>query len=79
LRHLLEVNPHVAITITTRENSTATFPSSSRVTVKKGSYNDPVFLQSAFQGQDLVMLIINIFGMDVQPKLIDAAAKVRED
>jgi uncharacterized protein YbjT (DUF2867 family) len=77
LEHLLEINHDVAITIISREDSTVAFPLSPRITVKKGSYDDPRFLHSAFEGHDLAMLVVSVWAAkEVQPKLIDAAAKV---
>lgn len=44
--------------------------------MKKGDYDDEDFLLEAFRGQDAVMIVISIFAMEAQYKLIDAAAKV---
>ncbi len=77
LKYLLQRNSDINVTVITRDASTATFPSSPQISVKKGSFEDPEFLQSAFQGAELAVLVINVFAMDVeQPRLIDAAAKV---
>ncbi|KAF2166714.1 hypothetical protein M409DRAFT_22770 [Zasmidium cellare ATCC 36951] len=73
--HLLDTNPDLQITILSRAVSRATFPSSPRITVKKGDYDDEEFLIEAFRGQEAVMIVISIFAMDAQYKLIDAAAK----
>lgn len=77
LKYLFQRDSHTNVTIIIRDASTATFPSSPQIFVKKGSFEDPEFLQSAFQGSELAVLVINVFAMDVeQPRLIDAAAKV---
>lgn len=77
LKYLLQRNSDIRITIITRDASTATFPSSPQISVKKGSFEDTEFLQSAFRGSELAVLVINVFAMDVeQPRLIDAAAKL---
>ena len=77
LKYLLQSNPEIEVTIITREASTAEFPSSPQISVKKGSFDDVDFLQSAFAGAELAVLVVNVFAMDVeQPRLIDAAAKV---
>ncbi|KAK4496162.1 hypothetical protein PRZ48_012142 [Zasmidium cellare] len=73
--HLLEKNPDLDITILSRAVSRANFPESPRITVKKGDYDDEEFLAEAFKGQEAVMIVISIFAMEAQYKLIDAAAK----
>lgn len=74
--HLLDRNPNVQLTILSRAVSRAVFPSDPRIIVKKGDYDDEEFLLEAFRGQDAVMIVISIFAMEAQYKLIDAAAKV---
>ena len=77
IKHLLAINRDVNITVVSRQYSRAEFPSSPHITLKKGSYDDPEFLESAFQGQDLAMLVISVWAdQSVQLKLIDSAAKV---
>jgi uncharacterized protein YbjT (DUF2867 family) len=80
IKHLLAINRNINITIVSREDSRAEFPSSPQITLKKGSYDDLEFLESTFEGQDLVMLVISVWAdKSVQLKLIDAAAKVRSN
>lgn len=74
--HLLDRSPTVQLTILSRAVSRAVFPADPRITVKKGDYDDEEFLLEAFRGQDAVMIVISIFAMEAQYKLIDAAAKV---
>lgn len=74
LRHLIAAN-RFKITVITRSESSSTFPEAPSVTVKKGSYNDPAFLESAFKGNDAAFLSFSFTGTPEQPKLIDAAAK----
>lgn len=45
------------------------------MTVKKGSYEDPAFLQSALEDHDLAMFTLSIPGTEGQTALIDAAAR----
>lgn len=63
------------ITAISRAESSATFPG--EVTVKKGDYADPSFLASALQGQDVLILQVNMMpdSMESQVTLIEAAAK----
>lgn len=75
IKHLLQINPNISITIITRESSKAMFPDSPQTTVRKGSYNDPAFLESAFQGHDLAMFTLSFEATKGQTSLIDAAAK----
>lgn len=74
LAALLKTNIH-AITAVTRTESNATFPPG--VTVKKGDYSDPSFLASALDGQDVLILQVNMMpdAMESQVPLIEAAAK----
>ncbi|KAK3698583.1 hypothetical protein LTR37_016910 [Vermiconidia calcicola] len=74
LKALLAAN-RFNITIISRADSSATFPEDASITVKKGDYKDPSFLQSAFSGQDAAMLALGFMAMDTQPALIEAAAK----
>ncbi len=62
------------ITAVSRQDSTATFPPN--VTVKKGDYKDSQFLESALQGQDVLILTFAVTtAPDVQSDFIKAAAK----
>ena len=74
LAALLKTSIHT-ITAISRTESNATFPS--EVTVKKGNYSDPSFLASALQGQDVLILQVNMMpdAMESQVTLIEAAAK----
>ncbi|KAF2826888.1 NAD(P)-binding protein [Ophiobolus disseminans] len=74
LAALLKTNIHT-ITAITRTESSATFPSG--VTVKKGDYSDASFLASALEGQDVLILQVNMMpnAMESQVTLIEAAAK----
>ena len=73
-------NNFTKITIVTRSDSTATFdnlPSSNstEVRVQKGSYTDPSFLASAFQGSEVAIFALNFMAMGVQGQMIEAAAR----
>ncbi|KAK7420601.1 hypothetical protein QQZ08_010361 [Neonectria magnoliae] len=72
LSALLAKNIHT-ITAITRSDSTGTFPDA--CIVKKGKYDDEDFLISALQGQDILLMQLGRFAMDVQASLIRAAAK----
>ncbi|KAK4548639.1 hypothetical protein LTR36_009550 [Oleoguttula mirabilis] len=74
LKHLLPTN-RFHITIISRSSSTASFPSSPSLTVRKGSYDDSTYLADAFAGQDAVLFALGFMAMGEQSKLIDAAAK----
>ncbi|UKZ68384.1 uncharacterized protein TrAtP1_009423 [Trichoderma atroviride] len=58
------------ITVISRKDSSATFPS--RVTVYKSDFSDRD-LEAAFKGQDAVISALGKDGLDEQKKLIDAA------
>lgn len=58
-----------------RSDSKATFPSHSSLTVHKGSYSDPEFLETAFSNQDAAVIALNFMAMGLQPGIIEAAAK----
>ena len=73
LKHLLEQGSRFNITVITRPDSTSSLPDT--VTVKKGSYTDPSFLQEAFSNQDAAIFALNYMATNDQPKLIEAAAK----
>ncbi|KAK3669668.1 hypothetical protein LTR78_010420 [Recurvomyces mirabilis] len=74
LTHLLH-SPHpIHITAISRPDSTATFPTHSRLTVLKGSYDDPTFLAQAFAGQDLVMFALSFMALNAEKPMIEAAA-----
>ncbi|KAK4507375.1 hypothetical protein PRZ48_001110 [Zasmidium cellare] len=75
LKHLLAINKTISITIVSRDSSKATFPSSPQITLKKGSYSDASFLETAFQGSELAAFCLAHSGEQDQPKLIEAAAK----
>ncbi|KUJ14298.1 NAD(P)-binding protein [Mollisia scopiformis] len=62
------------VTAISRQESKATFPSS--IAVKKGDYSSSEFLESALQGQDVLILTLAIMTPpDVQTNFIKAAAK----
>jgi uncharacterized protein YbjT (DUF2867 family) len=64
------------ITVISRTASNATFPES--VTVKKGDLTDSSFLESALNGQNILVLMLNqasIFGGQDEPRIIEAAAR----
>ncbi|KAK0899634.1 hypothetical protein LTR02_009545 [Friedmanniomyces endolithicus] len=75
LKRLLESPKDFKVTVVTRTDSTATFPSSSKITVKQGSYTDSRFLQDAFKNQDVVIFALNFMAQDAQTAMIDEAAK----
>jgi len=76
LRNLLQINPDVAITIVTREDSSSEFPESSQITIKKGSYDDANFLHSDFKDAELAMFALSFSASGApQRKMIEAAAK----
>jgi uncharacterized protein YbjT (DUF2867 family) len=74
LAALLDKKIHT-ITAISRPESSATFPTD--VTVKKGSYSDAPFLQSALTGQDVLImqLAMGPESMESQVPLIEAAAR----
>lgn len=74
LNHLLGTNKF-HVTVISRSDSKATFPSHSSLTVHKGSYSDPEFLQTAFSDQDAAVIALNFMAMGLQPGIIEAAAK----
>jgi hypothetical protein len=74
LKSLLATNNH-QITVLTRTDSTATFPST--VTVKKVDYASEKSIEEALRGTDF--LIISLFARappDVHPRIVNAAAAV---
>ena len=72
-RNLLERGTF-SITAISRQESTATFPPG--VTVKKGDYSSSDFLESALQGQDVLVITLSVMtSPDVQTNFIKAAAK----
>lgn len=75
LKHLLSTN-RFNITIISRTDSKATFPSHPSISVKRGSYDDPAFLSFAFSGEDAIIFALGFLATGEQPKLISAAAKV---
>ena len=74
LKHLLAANKF-QITIISRTESSATFPEDPSITVKRGSYSDADFLESAFRGNDAALLTFSFSGSVHQSKVIEAAAK----
>ena len=74
LKHLLATNKF-QITIISRTESSATFPEDPSITVKRGSYDDASFLESAFRGNDAALLTFSFSGSVHQSKVIEAAAK----
>lgn len=72
LEVLLKNEKH-KITVITRPGSKATYPS--EVVVKQGNYDDEAFLQSAFSGQDVLILMLGFAGLSYQDAMFDAAAK----
>ncbi|TKA59570.1 hypothetical protein B0A55_11285 [Friedmanniomyces simplex] len=75
LKHLLESPDDFKITVVTRADSQATFPSNPSITVKKGSYTDGPFLQDAFKNQDVVIFALHFMVQEAQIGMIDEAAK----
>ncbi|KAK5706992.1 hypothetical protein LTR17_021079 [Elasticomyces elasticus] len=73
LKHLLESPKGFNITVITRTDSQATFPSS--VTVKKGTYDDTKFMEDAFKGQDAAIFALHYSAQAAQDSMLDAAAK----
>lgn len=62
------------MTALSRQDSTATLPSG--VTVKKGDYKSSEFLESALEGQDVLIITLAVTtSPEVQSDLIKAAAK----
>jgi hypothetical protein len=62
------------VTVLSRQDSTATFASD--VTVKKGEYQSSEFLESALEGQDVLIITLAIpTPPEVQSQFIQAAAK----
>ena len=71
LSALLATN-RFAVTALTRADSTSTFPAS--VVVKKGDYADRAFLESAFKGQDALVISLSIqTPHETQDELVEAA------
>src|ERR1700728_3709515 len=63
------------VTAISRKQSTATFPPG--VTVKKGDYTSSDFLESALQGQDVLIITLSVMASpDMQTNFIRAATKV---
>jgi uncharacterized protein YbjT (DUF2867 family) len=56
------------VRIITRSASSATFPTGPNITVQKGDYDSPEFLQSALAGNDV---LINVLATDSPPSLSD--------
>ena len=69
---LLENEQH-QITVITRPSSTATSPS--QVSVKRGQYDDNAFLESALQGQDVLLVMLAFAGMQSEAPILEAAAR----
>ena len=64
------------VTAISRQESTATFPPT--VTVKKGDYTSSNFLESALEGQDVLIITLSVMtSPDIQINFIRAAAKAR--
>lgn len=64
---------NIKITVISRPESKATFPSS--VNVVRASVNDPASLEKAFQGQDAVICLIATAEIPREGLIVDAAAK----
>ncbi|KAK3109358.1 hypothetical protein LTR53_017470 [Teratosphaeriaceae sp. CCFEE 6253] len=75
LKHLLDSPRGFKVTVVTRTESEATFPSHPALTVKKGSYTDTSFLEDAFSGQDAVVFAVHFFAQNAQEGMFEAAAK----
>ncbi|KAM0697892.1 hypothetical protein Q7P36_002746 [Cladosporium allicinum] len=77
LNALLSSNNFSLVKILTRAESTASFSNQSKtpILVQKGSYTNPSFLASAFQGIDAVVFALNFMAMGVQGQMIEAAAR----
>jgi uncharacterized protein YbjT (DUF2867 family) len=71
LAALLKTGIHT-VTVITRVESNATFPSD--VAVKKGDYKDESFLVSALKGQDVLIIQVGFMALDSQVPLIEAAS-----
>ncbi|TKA63785.1 hypothetical protein B0A55_09097 [Friedmanniomyces simplex] len=74
-KHLLDSPKDFKLTVVTRTDSTATFPSNPSITVKKGSYTDSPFMQDAFKNQDVVIFALHFMAQAAQNGMIDEAAK----
>ncbi|KAK5111007.1 hypothetical protein LTR62_005382 [Meristemomyces frigidus] len=77
LKHLLATSSqtNLHITVLTRPESHATFPSHPSLTVKTGTYDDPTFLQEVFAGQEAVMFALSFFAIAHEKSMIEAAAR----
>jgi hypothetical protein len=72
LKELVEQGKH-NITVITRTASTSTFPEG--VNVRKGELTDGQFLENAFAGQDIVLVMLAFAGMGDEANIIDAAGR----
>lgn len=61
------------VTVIARPSSKANYPPS--VTVKKGEYKDAAFLESALEGQDVLILMLSFAALPDQHRLFEAAGK----
>lgn len=61
------------ITVITRSASKSTYPSS--IQVKRGDYKDYKFLESALQGQDVLVIMLGFAGLPDQDHILEGAAK----
>ena len=73
LKNLVDSPQDFKVTVITRPESTASFPSN--VTVKRGAYDDGAFLEEAFSGQDAVIFSVHFYAQDAQLPMFEAAAK----
>ncbi|KAK1810848.1 hypothetical protein LTR12_014807 [Friedmanniomyces endolithicus] len=85
-KHLLNSPKDFKITVVTRTDSTATFPSNPKVTVKKVSYLDAPFIQDASNIQDVVIFALHFMAQGAQIGMstrgkggceVDRSARVR--
>lgn len=72
LKALLKQGKH-QITVLTRPSSKAEYPS--QVVVKKGDYDDKAFLESALQGQDVLIVMLGFAGLSHQDLIFEAAGR----
>lgn len=64
------------VTAISRQESTATFPPG--VTLKRGDYTSSEFLESALEGQEVLIITLSVMtSPDIQNNFIWAAAKAR--
>jgi uncharacterized protein YbjT (DUF2867 family) len=72
LEALLSSGKHY-VSVITRPSSTSSYPPP--VTVKQGEYDDKAFMDSALQGQDVLVILLGFPGLPYQDAIIEAAAR----